>query len=285
MQKSTKENIDQEIRDLIKLGSELYYRLIYETYEINFDDPPLDKDEDEADAEYNEYLEVNQKKIATYEKVKELAAGVQDFAIEYEKFYTLGLKVVRAISPDRLDDFIKQYKDDRRKEVSAASYLISDAIVGYKHTFGGYSKASAIPRMLTQISILKAVRDNLSKSLNDIDALIRADLFDSELDSASYLLKHGHIRAAGAVAGVVLETHLGVIAERHGFKSRKKNPTIAEYIEFLKTEGVIDVVVWRRIQSLADIRNLCDHQKGREPSKDDVTDLIAGVNRIIKEVY
>ena len=42
----------------------------------------------------------------------------------------------------------------------------------------------------------------------DIRQLVQADLFDSELDAADELGKKKFTRAAGALAGVVLERHL-----------------------------------------------------------------------------
>lgn len=283
MEQVTKNKIEREIDELIKLGARLHARLQLECFDTEYHDPPLKKDDDESDEDYDNYLKYNQSTIERKKKLEEGSKGTKSFNLEYEKFYTLALKFVKSIEPGRLDDFVKQYKDEKRKEVSVATYLISDAIVGYEHSYGNYSRISAAPRMATQVGILLAIQENLSKSLNDIDTLIRADLFDDELESASHLLARGHIRAAGAVAGVVLESHLAVVSDRHGFKSRKKNLNIADYNEFLKSEGHFEIAEWRRVQSLADIRNLCDHQKGREPSTDDVSDMIKGVARVIKE--
>lgn len=47
---------------------------------------------------------------------------------------------------------------------------------------------------------------------------------------------------------------------------KEKNPSINDYNELLKSNGVIDVPVWRNIQRLADIRNMCDHHKQTEPT-------------------
>ena len=65
---------------------------------------------------------------------------------------------------------------------------------------------------------------------------------------------------------------------------KKKNPTIADFNDALK-DNAYDVVEWRRIQRLGDIRNLCDHSKDREPTKDEVEELISGTERTIKTVF
>ena len=51
------------------------------------------------------------------------------------------------------------------------------------------------------------------------------------------------------------------------------------------TNGVIDVPTWRQIQRLGDIRNLCDHNKGREPTKKELEELVDGVEKITKTLF
>ena len=111
-----------------------------------------------------------------------------------------------------------------------------------------------------------------------------ADLFDSELDAASELAKKGFLRAAGAVAGVVLEKHLVQVCSNHSVVIRRKS-TISNLNDLLKERGVTDVAQWRFIQHLGDIRNLCDHNKAKEPTADEVNDLIAGVAKTLKTLF
>lgn len=49
--------------------------------------------------------------------------------------------------------------------------------------------------------------------------------------------------------------------------------------------NVIEVSIWRSIQRLGDIRNLCGHNKDREPLKDEVEELIYGTDKLTKTVY
>jgi hypothetical protein len=124
------------------------------------------------------------------------------------------------------------------------------------------------------VGILRAAEEALASNLADLTSTVQADLFESELASAGELLHKGHRRAAGAVAGVVLERHLQSVASFHGVSVRKKNPTLSDLNDPLKAVGIYGVEVWRDIQRLADLRNLCVHQKDREPSEADVDDLI-----------
>jgi hypothetical protein len=133
-----------------------------------------------------------------------------------------------------------------------------------------------------QLAILKSVKARFDSSLFDIRALVQADLFDSELDAAEELVKHKFIRPAGVVAGVVLERHLAQVCADHRVKITKKEPTISELSNALKEASVIDMPQWRFISFLADIRNLCGHNKTEEPTSEQVKDLIAGVKKTIK---
>ena len=99
------------------------------------------------------------------------------------------------------------------------------------------------------------------------------------------MLGHAFVRAAGAIAGVVLEKHLGQVTDNHSAKTRKKHPTISDLNDLLKANGVVDVPLWRQIQRLGDLRNLCDHNKERAPTKEGVEELVDGVDKIAKTLY
>jgi hypothetical protein len=109
-------------------------------------------------------------------------------------------------------------------------------------------------------------------------------LIDDDIEAAKELVKSGHLRSAGVVCGVVLEAHLKSVAARHNIKFRKKRPTVSDYNDTLK-DRVYDTPTWRFIQRLGDIRNLCAHAGDRDPTRDEVNDLIAGTEKIVKEIY
>ena len=207
---------------------------------------------------------------------------------EYDTWYSEALLVVKQIIPDRLDDFTTQYRDTKRKKVDYLTYGISDYLLGLKTTRGldvVVDTTAAIPKMQNQLSILTSARKRFESSLFDIEEVLQAEIFDSELDAANELCKKGFLRGSGAIAGVVLEKHLRHICQYHNVKIKKKNPSISDYNQLLKNEGLIDTPKWRFIQHLADVRNLCDHKKDREPTHDDVSELIEGVKKVIKTVF
>ena len=136
-----------------------------------------------------------------------------------------------------------------------------------------------------QLEILKSATARFESKLLEIQQLVQADLFDSELDAARELVKHKFERGAGAIAGVVLEKHLSQVAGNHNITTRKKHPTISDFNDLLKQGGVLDVPTWRQIQRLGDIRNLCDHNKGRAPTDVEVKELIDCVDKITKTLF
>lgn len=168
--------------------------------------------------------------------------------------------------------------------------MIKDYLQGLQITRGWQKevvvdKSAAIPEFVQQLNIVKAARDKLESKLVDLSTLMQADLFDSEIETAAALAKSGYLRAAGAICGVVIEKHLLHVLAIHGIKIRKKNPGISDLNQALKDDGIISIPQWRFNQHLADIRNLCDHAKGKEPTKEEIDDLVAGTRRVLKTIF
>jgi hypothetical protein len=225
---------------------------------------------------------------ARKQKKEELEKELPRFSQTYQRWYSEALAMLSVLLPDRVDDFKAYYQLPRPpKELSYSTYTISDYLKGTQVTLGVQvlvdKKAGQTP-MRQQSEIVNAAMSRFSSSLFDIRGVVQADLFDNELDAADELNKHGFARGAGAIAGVVLEGHLATVCKNHSISIAKKKPTLSDYYEALKAANVIDQQTWRFIQHLGDIRNACDH-KGKDPTKDAVADLIAGVRKITKTTF
>lgn len=223
--------------------------------------------------------------------VEKQRKGERVSTFEYQSWYTKALAVVRQLMPDRLNEFQALYKIENRKEIDFTNYSISDYFLGLRVSSVIYPEDAALPdtafisRFHQQLAILKSAYTRLDSLLSDITGVLRADLFDNEIDAARSLLKAKHLRAAGTVAGVVLENHLSTVCDNHQIRIRKKNPTLADHNDSLKNEGILDVPTWRWIQRLGDIRNLCCHAKERDPSSEEVQELIDGVEKATKTIF
>jgi uncharacterized protein (UPF0332 family) len=92
-------------------------------------------------------------------------------------------------------------------------------------------------------------------------------------------------REPSALINEGLKSHSSRVSVNHNIKITKKNPTISGFNDELKNNGIYDVPIWRFIQRLRDIRNLCVHTKDREPTKDEVDELIKGAQQVIKTLF
>ena len=197
------------------------------------------------------------------------------FTTDYQLWYTESLAVIKQLLPDRYKEFVDSYEGEVRGWLTEAGQEAWS--VAYVEDY--------IAMIRLQVLILHSAATRFESSLFEIRQMVQADLFDSELESAKELNKQGFSRCAGAVAGVVLEKHLSHVTGNHDLRVGKQNPGISDFNEKLKSDDVIDVPIWRNIQRLADLRNLCDHGKDREPSRDDVAELIDGVEKITKTLF
>lgn len=213
------------------------------------------------------------------------------FSEGYQEWYSEAREVVRQVLPNRLDDFTHLYRSkEKRKSADYENYTIYDYLMGLTVTRGYMQEEvvgprAAIPKFTQQLLILKSAYELIDSKLIEITQVLQADLFDSEIEAAHHLNKNGYTRGAGAIAGVIIESHLQQVCSDHNIKITKKNPSINDLAQLLKDNSVIDTPQWRGIQQMADIRNLCDHKKSADPTLDQITELIDGTAKIIKTVF
>lgn len=238
------------------------------------------------------YREMQRRQVLKKEDEDKAKQIERSFERNYQKWYTESQAVIKQLLPDRLEEFCLLYRpDSKRKQIDAMTYRIQDWLNGARSGQTAYGEnffddfASVSMQFYTQMEILKTVESRFESSLHDIAQVVQADLFDSELDSSRELAKKGFLRGAGAIAGVVLEKHLAQVCKNHDILIRKRHPTINDFNELLKHGSVIDVPSWLQIQRLGALRNICDHNKLKEPTKPEVLELIEGVEKLCKTLY
>lgn len=268
----TKTSIKDELKSKLKIGRYLLYTEAFITKNLSDENLKKLKESDDFQTFIKKYTSLQE---------------------QYNSWYTSVLPSIRIIAPERYDDFVSYYKLDKRKtsDITYLNYTISDYLIGLTIT-SGYEKKEVVngfsafmAKFQNQLSILSSCIEHIDSVLSNIEGVLQSELFQNELEAARDLLKKNHIRASGAIVGVTLESHLGKVSKNHSLKLTKKNPTIADYNDALKDCGTIDTPTWRLIQRLGDIRNLCVHSKDREPTKDEVNDLIIGTEKLIAELY
>lgn len=258
-----------DLENLSARGGEILKSLLYECHPEEFEASARETFGDQAD---------------------ELIRSLPPFGTAYQSWYSESKVLIKRLLPDRLDDFVRYYEKPKpRKDISFENYRIEDCLQGLVITRGWEKETvvgrdAAIPHLKQQLAILNAVKNRFESSLFEIRQLVMADLFDSEIEAARELAKKKFLRAAGAMAGVVLEKHLTQVCRDHSVRIRKRRPTIGDLNDALKGADVVDVPQWRFIQHLADTRNLCDHQRDTDPTAVQVEDLIAGTAKTLKTV-
>lgn len=222
------------------------------------------------------------------EIASQLIKNLPPFKASYERWYSEASTLLKQVMPDRLEDFRRHYQIPKgRKEIDYGNYVIEDFMQGSVLKLGGavhVDGGAAIPHLESQTRILAACAARFESSLFDIRQLVHADVLDSELAGARELLKNKFVRPAGVVAGIVLERHLQEVVASHDVKV-KTRPTLGDFIQALKDADVLTTPDWRRLQHLNELRVKCTHNKGSEPTAEDVDDLIQGVDRTIKTLF
>ncbi|MCD1642727.1 hypothetical protein [Aurantimonas coralicida] len=224
------------------------------------------------------------------ENFKLYLSKLPNFKHKYQEWYSKAQELIRQVLPNRLQDFVSYFEIPKgRKDITFQNYMIRDYLQGLQVTRGWDKEvlvggAAAIPEFVQQLNMVKAAKGALDSALIDLKAVLQADLFDSEIETAVALAKAGYLRAAGAICGVVLEKHLLHICGTHKLTVHKKNPGISDLNQILRNGEVTTIPQWRFIQHLGDIRNICDHAKGREPTKDEIDDLVIGAQKTLKTI-
>lgn len=232
---------------------------------------------DEGSDILNDYIEDSDDKKQAYLRRK------------YQIWYTKALIVVKKVLSDRYNEFVECYCCSKRKEILYSNFTMNDYLMGICISRGGVRqfdpKSAGLIRFVTQLDIIKSINENVDNVLFNIKTNIEFEILDNELSSSKKLLKKGYLRSSGAICGVVLEKHFQTVLNNHNLKISKKDPTISDFNDLFKKENIYDVINWRFIQHLGDIRNLCDHNKDREPTRDEIDELINGTEKIIKTVF
>lgn len=187
---------------------------------------------------------------------------------DYQRWYSAARAVISRNQSDRLVEFDQAY--------SEIQTLLQVRHVA-KHE--GFKLMDLID---FQFEVMAAVPSHLRFSMYDIELTAYSVLMDDELEAAQHLHSKGFLRPAGALAGVILERYLKNLLRKHTPPIKYSEKAGLGKLNDLCKESVFDLATWRKVQYLADLRHVCTHDKAREPTADEVGDLINGVSAIVK---
>jgi len=129
--------------------------------------------------------------------------------------------------------------------------------------------------------ILRGVREDIDLGLlQDVRALVAADVFTDFLDMAEHLLETGYYHPAASLAGAVFENGLRQIAAAHTVKV-SGGDDLSSLNNKLASKGVYNRLVQKRLQVWVGVRNHADHGEFDEYSEDDVREMVRGVREFL----
>lgn len=186
----------------------------------------------------------------------------------YQEWYSAGRVILARNQSDRLAEFDGVYS--HVTTILRKRHLTQD------------EQFNLMDLIDSQFDILAALPSHLRFAKYDIELEAYSVLMDDELVAAQHLASRGFLRPAGVLAGVILERHLKNLLRKHTPPIKfRKNAALASLNDWCK-DSIYDLVTWRKVQHLADVRNLCAHHKSRELTKDEITELIGGVSALLK---
>lgn len=186
----------------------------------------------------------------------------------YQHWVSATRTLISKNQPERLSEFDELYNSV--KQTLSQRYITK------------YAQFQTQSQIEIQFDLLSAIPNHLRYSLYDVELEAYSVLIEDELQAAKHLLSKGFLRGAGGLAGVLLERHLKNLLSKHTPPiTFRKNATISPLNDACK-ETIYDLITWRKVQHLLDLRNLCSHDKTSEPTKSQVAELIVGVSSILK---
>jgi len=198
----------------------------------------------------------------------------------YQKWYGAVRVIIEKNQPARLDEFDEIYNYHGKKSEAQGKRI--KQIIERKH-IEKREQFLLFDLINRQFDILSAVPNHVRYSIYDIELTVYSVLMDDDISASRHLLSNGFLRPAGALAGVILERHIKNLLRKNSPPIKyKETDTLSKVNDLCKNSNIYDGIIWRKIQHLTDLRNLCDHSKDREPTKEDVNDLINGVSEILK---
>ncbi len=252
-----RKTIKDELGNLINEGYYIYFASVAFHDNNFFVDHP----------EHDEYSQ---------EFAMEAVAKVDNPHGDYYNWYDKACRLVRRCLPERLENFESLYNDYIQVWLmkSKDSQVENNAFSLFESGFR------------TQRRIIESIAKNFDNPLFNLERDIHHEIYKSEMDIAKDIQAKGHLKIAGAVAGVIIEAHLKTLVAKKDLPTPTQNnrrPTMDDYNNALRKDNTYDIATWRLIQRCGDIRNDCAHSNQDKPTPIETNDIIRAAEQIIAD--
>ncbi len=239
-----KEKVKKELDFLVDEGADIYFAttLIYDKGAFSHHDEKMEN------------------------MAKECAKKIKFPHGEYYIWYDKTCNALRVLDSKKFEDFQNFY----------TNYTEEWIIDRTKDSFFKFEKGFRMQRY-----ILASINKSFDNDIFNLERDIHHEVYKSEIDIAKDIQEQGHLKIAGAVAGVIIEAHLKTVVAKRNITLKSKR-SLSTYNDALKKEGAYPDSRWRQIQTCGDIRNNCIHSKDIDP--DEIDTIILSAEQIIKKV-
>ena len=135
----------------------------------------------------------------------------------------------------------------------------------------------------TITGVLIALRDAVDQGLlTSLESKLRANIHEDFLAQSLDLLNADYHVAAMVLIGGVIEDHLQKLVQIQKLTLPKKG-SISKYNDLLRNNNVYNQSMWRRVQSIGDLRNDAAHGKSSTIKFEDAQDAHTFVKRFITD--
>jgi hypothetical protein len=225
---------------------------------------------------------------------RELSTQVQsddldprDVNERYQVWYTQTLRLVERVLPERRREFEGYYRSDPESGDQPATISAILGSLSGPRTSGEKREplAGLFDPGLEQGTFLHLLGMQLAILASAVPTLLPEERRpDRELQAARALLSKGHRRAAGVVAGLVLQSHLSKVAQRYDLALPKSDSSSLRRLNrSLRKAGVCGRARSRQIKRLAALSDSCVRRK-KKISRKRVSELLSGVEEMLLHV-
>ena len=203
-------------------------------------------------------------------------------------WYRKALRVMHKLTAWRSQDAKDHARERHSRARPGSAETVRQTCMGMTITPNGElipsMRLTFLAHFAQQLRILSSVRDGLEYVLADMHGTLYGDVENHVLTTVYTLSQHGHHRAAGALAGVLLEIHLAHVAAKYRVAMGAKTPDITMLNAALKHGGVYDGEIWHCIQRLGALRDDWVEASRRDPTVDELTAFLHEVHTVRQRV-
>ena len=193
---------------------------------------------------------------------------------------------------DRSSPYTSNESEERLRAFVTLAMVVIDRTAGPDSQFHRNLPLSNSPTPLggsngrwvisTTLGVLTALGEAVEQGLLvSLESTVRAGIHDDFLVQASNLLDSRYHVPALMLTSAVLENHLNRMTQARRLSVKGKG-SLSQYNDLLRNDAY-NQSVWRRIQSIGDLRNDVDHGEFSAVNSNDAQDAHAFVQRFIAD--